>query len=54
MRPRSHVFGYVHECGGGKTDILFWKSELDYTICVNASILNAEYEHVNKPVRVVL
>ena len=47
IKPRLHVFGHIHECGGQQIDLVS-------SICVNASIVNERYEHVNKPVRIIL
>ncbi len=42
QRPRYHVFGHIHEAAG----------ELDskYTHYVNASVVNFQYQVVNKPI----
>lgn len=47
IKPKLHVFGHIHEWGGKSID-------LTTSICINASIVNEKYEHVNKPVRVIL
>lgn len=46
-KPRLHVFGHIHECGGQKM-------EIDKTTFVNASYVNENYRPVNKPVRIYL
>lgn len=52
LRPKLHVFGHIHECGGQK--MLIKHSNSCDTLCVNASIMNEHYQPVNKPVRVIL
>ncbi len=47
IKTQFHCFGHIHECGGQQLD-----SEV--TTFVNASLVNERYEHVNKPVRVIL
>ncbi len=47
IKPKLLIFGHIHECGGTKIDLVS-------TICVNASIVNERYEHVNKPIQVIL
>jgi len=47
IKPKLHVFGHIHSQGGKKMD-------LASTICVNASIMDEEYNPVNKPVRIIL
>lgn len=44
---KLHVFGHIHEHGG---------EMLDTTLCtfVNASVMNEDYDMVNKPVRIIL
>lgn len=44
---KLHVFGHIHEQGGK----VF---ETNFTKFANASIVNEVYEHVNKPIRVIL
>lgn len=51
IKPKLHIFGHIHECGGSK---LLYKHEGPNTWCVNASIVNERYEHVNKPIRIEL
>lgn len=46
-KARLIVFGHIHEQGGQVNDLI-------HTKFVNASIVNERYEHVNKPVRIVL
>lgn len=50
IKPRLHVFGHIHE-GYGQ---LLYKHEGPNTLCVNASIMDEQYNPVNKPIRVVL
>jgi Icc-related predicted phosphoesterase len=52
IKPQLHVFGHIHEHGGQQTEYLHENGEK--TIYVNASIVNERYEHVNKPVRIIL
>jgi Icc-related predicted phosphoesterase len=42
VKPKIHIFGHIHETYGVK--------EGTYTIFVNASNLNLDYEVVNKPI----
>lgn len=51
IKPKLHVFGHIHECGGRE---LLFKHLGPNTVCVNASIMNEDYDAVNKPVRVIL
>lgn len=51
IRPKLHVFGHIHECGGQTETIPLFHESI---VFVNASIVNEDYEHVNKPVRVIL
>lgn len=51
IKLKLHIFGHIHECGGSK---LLYKHEGPNTWCVNASIVNERYEHVNKPIRIEL
>lgn len=44
---KLHVFGHIHECGGQSL-------KMPVGIFVNASILDGDYQHVNKPVRIEL
>lgn len=44
---KLHVFGHIHECGGQIYDTGYCKF-------VNASITDAVYEPVHKPVRIIL
>jgi len=44
--PRIHVFGHIHEGYGMR--------EKDGTVFVNASLCNANYDLVNKPVTIDL
>jgi Icc-related predicted phosphoesterase len=53
VAPLLHLFGHIHEQGGKK--FTFERSEdKNDTIFVNASIVNEEYDPVNKPVRIIL
>lgn len=52
IKPRIHVFGHIHENGGKQ--LLKGQFGDPNTVCVNASIVNEKYEHVNKPVRIEL
>lgn len=45
-RPRMVVFGHIHEQGGKQ------EKYGSNTILVNCSIVNEEYQHVHKPVRI--
>ena len=47
ISPKLHVFGHIHECGGKMIDT-------NVTKFVNASIVNEHYEHMNKPIRIIL
>lgn len=47
IKPQLHVFGHIHECGGKLVDCVTTKF-------INASIVNEDYEAVNKPVRIIL
>ena len=49
INPKLHVFGHIHENGGKTTQLDIYK-----TIFVNASVVNENYNHINKPVQVVL
>lgn len=44
---KLHVFGHIHE-NGGKT------FKTNFTTFVNASIMNEDYDPINKPVRIIL
>ena len=46
-KARLIVFGHIHEQGGQVMDLI-------HTKFVNCSIVNENYEHVNKPIRIVL
>lgn len=45
IKPKLHVFGHIHECGGKIID-------MTTTTFANASIVNERYEPVNKPIRI--
>jgi len=47
IEPKLHVFGHIHECGGQIRDFTGMQ-------CVNASVVDQNYNHINKPVRIVL
>lgn len=47
IKPKLHVFGHIHECGGRNMNTII-------THFVNASHVNERYEPVNKPIRVIL
>lgn len=47
IKPKLHVFGHIHGCGGSKF-------ELDGTTYVNAAVMNDIYMPVHKPVRIEL
>lgn len=47
VKPKLHVFGHIHECGGRSIDMVTTKF-------VNASIMDGNYNAVNKPVRIIL
>ena len=47
IKPKLNVFGHIHECGGQIIDLVS-------SVCMNVSIVNERYEHVNKPVRIIL
>lgn len=51
-RPKLHAFGHIHEDYGIREK---WTGNDDTRVTsVNCSIVNERYEHVNKPVTVVL
>jgi len=43
VRPRLHIFGHIHECGGKRLDCVV-------TEYINASHVNRAYEPVNPPI----
>lgn len=47
IKPKIHAFGHVHEYGGKSRDF-------GITNFVNASIVNENYKHVYKPIRIIL
>lgn len=47
IKPKLHIFGHIHECGGQMIDCVITKF-------VNASYLNEHYEPVHDPVRIIL
>jgi Icc-related predicted phosphoesterase len=51
VKPMLHVFGHIHEQGGKQ---LLYKHLGPNTICVNASIMDENYDLVNKPIRIIL
>lgn len=50
VKPKLHVFGHIHEGYGHQT--IVWGGKA--TQFVNASLMNGDYEIVNKPTRVIL
>lgn len=50
IQPKLHVFGHVHE-GYGQMTLKCTPRDIK---CVNASIMNENYEPVNKPIRIIL
>lgn len=52
FRPYLHVFGHTHE-GYGMEETLACRDD-KRMISVNASLMNQEFEPVNKPIRVIL
>lgn len=50
IQPRCHVFGHVHEGYG----MVLLKCTPRDILCVNASIMDENYNPVNKPIRIVL
>jgi len=55
IKPKLHVFGHIHECGGKRMILRRpgYGSE-NNTICVNASHVNERYDPVNPPMRIIL
>ncbi len=51
IKPKLHIFGHLHLCGGQKT---LFKHEGPNTWCVNAAIMDEDYEPSHKPVRIIL
>lgn len=55
INPKVHVFGHIHEMGGQK--IIYkrpgYGSE-NHTTCVNASVVDERYRHVNPIIRLEL
>lgn len=51
IRPRLHVCGHIH--GGHGTLTLKHPDSNHNTFCVNASIMDEDYNPVNKPIRVI-
>ncbi len=47
FRPKLHVCGHIHEAYGQV-------EHFSGCISVNASLVNEHYEHVNKPIRIIL
>lgn len=55
IKPKLHVFGHIHECGGNQLVLKRPGFGIENnTIYVNASIVNERYELVNKPVIIKL
>ena len=46
IKPKVHVFGHIHEQSG--------YDEKDGTLFINASVLNSQYQLVNKPFSIEL
>lgn len=55
IKPKLHVFGHIHECGGQK---IYYKHQMQEncssTICVNAALVDEYYREAMKHVRVIL
>lgn len=51
IKPRLHVCGHIH--GGHGTLTLKHPDSNHNTFCVNASIMDEDYNPVNKPIRVI-
>lgn len=55
IKPKLHVFGHIHECGGQK---IYYKHQMQEncssTICVNAALVDEYYREASKPMRVIL
>lgn len=47
IKPKLHVFGHIHECGGNVYDT-------GITKCVNSSYVNEVFDAVNDPIRIIL
>lgn len=47
IKPMLHVFGHIHENGGKQID-------LETCTCVNASLMDRDYNPVNIPVRITI
>lgn len=45
IKPRVHCFGHIHYSSGVK--------ETEDTLFINASVLNEQYDYVNKPVNII-
>jgi Icc-related predicted phosphoesterase len=64
VKPRIHIFGHIHEAYGSETrgswpSYMSWSREegvfgMVHTKFINASIVNFDYEPVNKPIRIDL
>lgn len=50
IKPKLHVFGHIHEQGGKQVD---WIQKGQRMTFVNASIVDENYQLVNKPKRVI-
>lgn len=44
IRPKFHIFGHIHED--------YSQQEVDGTVFINASVLNRNYQLVNKPIKI--
>lgn len=51
VKPKLHVFGHIHSEGGKQ---LLFKHQGPNTICVNAAIMDEDYNPVHQPVRIIL
>ena len=58
VKPKLHVFGHIHGSYGvqmsDKLSIDGLEGTVKRTIYVNASIMNEDYDPVNKPIRIQL
>lgn len=53
---KLHVFGHIHEAYGKIDPPAYLPNYFDVSkhYCVNASLVDKRYQHVNKPIRVIL
>lgn len=54
IKPKLHVFSHIHEASGQLVLKRPGYGVENNTLCVNCSIMNENYEPVNKPVRIIL